>query len=96
MNFAIKICLSAIKPFSVDSVEFERVLMDGVGSSEEHAGAETSAVADDGAIATIPAVRVWGPVLPAQAHGVGAWAAATSVLLKPLDKHVLTSRAPLK
>ena len=35
-------------------------------------------------------MRVWGPVLAAQAHGVGAWAAATSVLLQPLDEHILT------
>jgi hypothetical protein len=91
VNFAIKSLPQAIKPIPVECVAFERVFMDGAGSSEEPAGAETSAVADDGAMATIPAVRVWGPVLPAQAHGVGALAAATSVLLKPLDEHIPTN-----
>ena len=56
--------------------------MDAVGGSEESAGCEPSTVADDGLEARIPAVRVWGPVPAAQAHEVGAWTAAASVLLK--------------
>ena len=63
--------------------------MDGVGCAQEPAGVETCAPADDGEKARMTAVRVWGPVPAAQAHGAGAWAAATSVLLKPLDEHVL-------
>ena len=33
----------------------------------------------------IPAVRVWGPIKAAQATAAGALAAASSVLLKPLQ-----------
>ncbi len=62
--------------------------MDAVGGSEGSVVCEPSTVADDGLEARIPAVRVWGPVSAAQAHVVGAWTAAASVLLKPTPEHV--------
>ena len=62
--------------------------MAAVGGSEESAGCEPSTVADDVLEARIPAVRVWGPVPAAQAHEVGAWTAAASILLKPTPEHV--------
>ena len=45
--------------------------MDGGGGAEESAGVQTPALADEVENARIPAVRVWGPVPAAQAHGVG-------------------------
>ena len=62
--------------------------MDGFGGAEESVGCEPSTVADDVLEARIPALRVWGPVPAAQAHEVGAWTAAASVLLKPTPEHV--------